>query len=286
MQSIPEESYPISPLSSPASSRRTFSSPPPSPVPQGHSPLTSPNFKSHQEYLPKRVIGRRRSFNIAFTSVPRNVSFGTDITGVTNISSFSSILPASNDAFYRTPTESARRWWKLIIRKYGTKSDGTLKAAAVILEEVDQRLWGDVASWANKNPIIKKLLTEENFSSVTHETLKEFKEHFLRCFKLEEPEEIKLYQAIESLKQQEEETINDYYRRSLSLLKELSGVNDAKEDNKIARSLLKIVVTKFITGLAEPLLQTRIAGYTINTDYTLKGAYTKIQSEARKIQVQ
>lgn len=215
----------------------------------------------------------------------RVASGATDLTTATQ----STLVPAgmgTGDLFYGMPTESARRWWKSIIRNHGTASDGSLKSAATILEEVDQRLRGEAAHWADSNPIAKRILAEDNLPAATTETLNEFKEHFMQRFKVVEVEELEPYQAIEGLKQGVEESLGDYYNRCGVLLKQLGATDPPDEGNTMAKSLLKMVVTKFVAGLSDAQLQTRMAGYPYSSDCGLKGAYTKAQSELRKMQAQ
>lgn len=130
---------------------------------------------------------------------------------------------------------------------------------------------------------MKKLLAEENLASATEETLNEL-EHFMQRFKVEEPDEIEPFQAIETLKQATDQSLTEYYNQCNLLLKELGGSDNYQDDNKMAKSPLKMVVTKFISGLADPTLQTRMAGYAFNTDCTLRGVYTKAHMEVQKMQ--
>lgn len=235
---------------------------------------------------PRPTYTQQPARNFSGTSQFSSTATTTTPSAHNQYNMLASIVSGSDDSFSGTPMESPRRWLKLIMRKYGVDANGQEKAAKLILEEIDQRLRGEAAVWADTNPIIKKILSDEGLNTATQDTLAEFKEHFLTRFTAEAPTDIEPDELVERLKQGVDQSLTDYYHQTSEILK-MFGVDDASsDDSKMAKSLLRMVVKKFVAGLEDPVLQARMAGYSLNTDCTLRGAYQKAQVELQKAQAQ
>lgn len=137
--------------------------------------------------------------------------------------------------------------------------------------------------------MIRRMLADDAIDRATEADVTRFEEALIARFDtptaINEIETANLETAIlalENLKQGKDEDLRSYYNRTKGFLEEAGG-RDFRETmppqtfSIIERSFLNGVITKFIRGLANETVMTRMFGYNAQPNRSLGGAYSKAE---------
>ena len=142
--------------------------------------------------------------------------------------------------------QSAARWLRTL--KYELPPTFT---AGRWLECVDGLLDGQAARWADEQPAVKKILSDESLEDAKNHVVDIFKALLLSRFTPGESDLAGVTHLVENLRQDATESLNDYYLRAVDLLEAL-GVKDGIDTvmmNIYEKSMSRKVTRHFIDGL-------------------------------------
>ena len=142
--------------------------------------------------------------------------------------------------------QSPVRWLRTL--KYQLPSTFTVEQW---LECVDGLLDGTAARWADEQPAVKRILSEEALEYADNHDVDIFKALLLGRFTPGEEDLERVNDLVEILRQDAAESLSDYYLRAERLLHAL-GVTDQAESamlNVYERSTLRKVIRHYIDGL-------------------------------------
>ena len=149
------------------------------------------------------------------------------------------------------------------------------------LECVDSLLDGEAARWADKLPIVKKILSDENVKYAHGGDVHKFKTLLLSRFPPDDKALESTDYLIKTLLQNPTESLEEYYGRTVDLLY-ASGGRDDIQPFKLSspeRSILSTVISHFVIGLHHSCLQSNSA----IQSYSLLQAYQTTRRDERKM---
>lgn len=172
-------------------------------------------------------------------------------------------------------------------REIGTENIGEW------LESVDARLEGAAAHWADRTVEIRDILSDEGITKANEATKQRFIVLLKRKFSPEifEDERTNEAEELKTLHQGKEETIHNYYRRTLDLFEALGGrdtpeISSMEPLGKAEQYLLSETIAKFIHGLSNFELRIKMMEYIAESNISLSGAYKKASINARVFELQ
>ncbi|KAK0513882.1 hypothetical protein JMJ35_003604 [Cladonia borealis] len=125
------------------------------------------------------------------------------------------------------------------------------------LECVDGLLDGKAAYWADKRPEVKKILSDKYLKRAKDHDVDTFKKLFLSRFAPADEGPEHVAHLIETLHQNDTESLEDYYRRAEDLLHAAGGKDetDPAKLSKSGKSILKKVISQYVNGLRDEWLE-------------------------------
>ena len=185
------------------------------------------------------------------------------------------------DCFTGDGSRNARRWIQRFERERGADEDGRPKQPFDWLEEFNILLDGDAADWADTDPFVKEILSDDGMEVATASQVDTVKKSFLERFRKPEEARRNPIPEIQSMRQEPEESLHKYYQRALSLLKS-AGSHDKTENMDPARSsVLDLAIDCYVNGIRDPTLRIKMIKYPAKTSRSLLGAFNKAEVEAK-----
>ena len=121
------------------------------------------------------------------------------------------------------------------------------------LERVDSLLNDDAARWADQHPRVRRIMTDEYFDDATEEDVEIFKKALMAAFPPEPWPPLYVCEAEEhlsSLAQGPFEDLEDYYRRTETILYALGSVDVVEAPLTVTEAMtLMRVIEQFVLGL-------------------------------------
>lgn len=201
---------------------------------------------------------------------------------------------AQLETFTETTDQNALRWLRKFSRERGFDHQNDPMAPSEWLEEFDILLAREAATSADKDPVIKELLSDQGINNATDEQVETLKEMFLKRFEpIEEEDTRNPTPDIQTLKQEKDEPVEKYYRRAHDLLIATGGHDRSLLNNTNGQmsaavlSLLNLTIDRFVSGLADPMLRLRMlrhVGESLSTR-TLKSVFLQTEMETRLMKV-
>ena len=121
------------------------------------------------------------------------------------------------------------------------------------VECVDGLLDGEAAYWADKRPEVKNILSDKYLKHANDHDVDTFKKLFLSRFTPPDDGPEYVDHLIETLRQNDTESLEDYYRRAEDLL-HAGGGKDETDPAKLSKSerrILNKVIHQYVNGLRD-----------------------------------
>ena len=244
-----------------------------------------------------------------FQPVPPDPNLGLDLTPLSPLSATtrssqasdyvatpSTQVPTSQERAMATKTPaftwcgrysgkemSAARWIKAYEHELRElkEEDGTVPPATY-LHYFDLLLLGEAAEWAESNPEAIRLF---NTTAPTQATIDQLVSLFKQRFpaKIVEAIPVTFYMELVDLRQQPEETITNYYTRTLHLTQKYGAKDRASGDllSLAEGSLLDTFLRTWLRGLTDNNIKRKCAEYMGVTDRSLRMFYDAAESARR-----
>ena len=154
------------------------------------------------------------------------------------------------------------------------------------LECVDGLLDGKAARWADKWPVIKQILSEQNVNSTPDDDVDIFKRLFLSRFTPADEGVEDVDHLVVTLRQNATESLEDYYRRAEDLLYASGGRDESYPAtvtlSNSEKSNLSRVIRHYINGLHHSCLKSDLA---LQSDSLLQAYRTTRRDECRMLEM-
>lgn len=188
---------------------------------------------------------------------------------------------AKMDCFIGNGSQNARRWLQRFERERGADEDGSPKQSFDWLEEFNILMDGEAADWADSDPFVKVILSDEGMETATASQVDTVKKSFLERFRKPEEARRNPIPEIQAMKQEQNESLHKYYQRALSLLKS-AGSHDKTESMDPAKSsVLDLAIDCYVSGIRDPTLRIKMIKYPAKPTRYLLGAFNKAEVEAK-----
>lgn len=185
------------------------------------------------------------------------------------------------DCFIGDDSQNARRWLQRFERERGADEDDHSKQPFDWLEEFNILMDDDAANWADTDPFVREILSDEGMEAATASQVNTVKRSFLERFRKPEEARRNPIPEIQSMKQEPDESLHKYYQRALSLLKS-AGSHDKTENMNPARSsVLDLAIDCYVNSIRDPTLRIKMIKYPAKASRSLLDTFNKAEIKAK-----
>ena len=195
------------------------------------------------------------------------------------------VMPPTDQVFTAAPGQDFRKWLRRWAVTHEKMPDGSAREPGDWVEELWSCIEGDAALRVKRDNGTRVII-QMSPEDVTAEHKTQFKTLLLELFPTQDEEPQDSPGAEIMSMTQSGSSLWDFYQ-SILLKVKMAGSSDASPTMSVAASaILDMAVKSFCEGLDDKKLVISMTGYEFEPGRSLRGAYQKAESEARKIKRQ